>query len=82
MQSGEFPKLLTCYCDGSCPDNVQNGTCKVREGGQCYSSVKEVYDDEIEQLVLEYTFGCLSSDSAGVLLQVRIHNESQVSIFN
>lgn len=76
MRLGEtFPeKMLTCYCDGSCPDNVQNGTCKVSAGGQCFSSVKEIVEmvDGEEQAVLEYTFGCLSSDQAGGLLQVRL----------
>lgn len=60
---------LTCYCDGSCPGNTQNGTCEVRPGGQCFSAVEEVYDD-FGQIEAEYSFGCLSPDQAGGLLQV------------
>lgn len=61
---------LVCYCDGSCPGNLQNGTCEVRAGGQCFSAVEEVYDDTIGQVEPEYSFGCLSPDQAGGLLQV------------
>lgn len=65
-----FPGL-TCYCDGSCPGNTQNGTCEVRPGGQCFSAVEEVIDDISGQIEPEYSFGCLSPDQAGGLLQVK-----------
>lgn len=64
-------KALTCYCDGSCPGNTQNGTCEVRYGGQCFSAVEEVIDDISGQIEPEYSFGCLSPDQAGGLLQVK-----------
>lgn len=63
---------MTCYCDGSCPSNTQNGTCEVRSGGQCFSAVEEVVDDINGQIEPEYSFGCLSPDQAGGLLQVSL----------
>lgn len=62
---------MTCYCEGHCPDsNVQNGTCEVKAGGQCFSAVEEVHDEITGQIEPEYSFGCISADQAGVLLQV------------
>lgn len=63
---------LTCYCEGHCPENTQNGTCEVRPGGQCFSAVEEVIDEITGQIEPEYSFGCISADQAGSLLQVRI----------
>lgn len=63
---------LTCYCEGHCPENVQNGTCEVRPGGQCFSMAEEVIDDITGQLDVEYSFGCISADHAGGLLQVNM----------
>lgn len=66
---------LACYCDGSCPGNTQNGTCEARPGGQCFSAVEEVIDDITGQVEPEYSFGCLSPDQAGGLLQVTQSNK-------
>lgn len=59
---------LTCYCDGSCPSNIQNGTCVTK--GQCFSAVEEYHDNQTGQIEAVYSFGCLSPDHAGILLQV------------
>jgi bone morphogenetic protein receptor type-1B len=74
-----FPLLsisgLTCYCEGHCPENVQNGTCEVRTGGQCFSAVEEVLvDDGSGAVEPEYSFGCISADQVGSLLQVNLNN--------
>lgn len=64
------PQMLTCYCEGHCPDQAENGTCKVNVGGKCFSSVTEEWDQETLSYVQVYSFGCLSTDYAGGLLQV------------
>lgn len=69
---------LVCYCDGSCPGNLQNGTCEVRAGGQCFSAVEEVFDDISGQIEPEYSFGCLSPDQAGGLLQCNAGKSAQI----
>lgn len=79
-----FLKGLTCYCDGSCPGNTQNGTCEVRAGGQCFSAVEEVSDEITGLIEPEYSFGCLSPDQAGGLLQVynlNINNSKNLKLF-
>lgn len=58
---------LTCYCDGHCPDDRQNGTCETRPGGQCFSAVEEVFDPESASYVPETSFGCLSADEQGFM---------------
>ncbi|XP_014223178.1 bone morphogenetic protein receptor type-1B-like isoform X1 [Trichogramma pretiosum] len=67
---GNSPSLvsgLTCYCDGSCPSDKQNGTCQTRPGGHCFSAVEEIWDSEQEELVPEWSFGCLPPDEQGFM---------------
>ena len=61
---------LSCYCEGHCPTTTQNGTCEVKQGGQCFSMVEEVYDETTGQMEAEYSFGCISADQGSSLLQV------------
>ncbi|XP_058805326.1 bone morphogenetic protein receptor type-1B [Phymastichus coffea] len=58
---------VTCYCDGHCPDERQNGTCETRAGGHCFSAVEEVWDAETDELVPEWSFGCLPPDEQGFM---------------
>lgn len=53
---------ITCYCDGNCPNNVQNGTCILKPGGQCFSQVEEYLDAESEEYITEESFGCLAPE--------------------
>lgn len=53
---------ITCYCDGNCPNNVQNGTCTLKPGGQCFSQVEEFLDPESEEYLIEESFGCLAPE--------------------
>ncbi|CRL00751.1 CLUMA_CG014007, isoform A [Clunio marinus] len=69
---------LTCFCDGACPGNMQNGTCEVRGGGQCFSAVEEVNDEITGLIEPEYSFGCLSPDQAGGLLQCNAGKSAQI----
>ncbi|XP_055920083.1 bone morphogenetic protein receptor type-1B isoform X2 [Eupeodes corollae] len=66
------PRTLTCYCDGSCPDNVVNGTCETRPGGSCFSSVEEVYDDMTGTYEEERTYGCMPPEEYGGLLMCKV----------
>ena len=61
---------LSCYCEGHCPTTTQHGTCEVKQGGQCFSMVEEVYDETTGQMEAEYSFGCISADQGSSLLQV------------
>lgn len=58
---------ITCYCEGHCPDNRQNGTCEGRPGGYCFSAVEEVWDAELREYVPEWSFGCLPPDEQGFM---------------
>lgn len=58
---------LTCYCEGDCPGDKQNGTCEGRPGGHCFSAVKEVWDHENEEYVPEWSFGCLPPGEQGFM---------------
>ena len=42
----------------------------MRGGGQCFSAVEEVFDEITGTYEPEYSFGCISADQAGALLQV------------
>ncbi|XP_051172434.1 bone morphogenetic protein receptor type-1B-like [Leptopilina boulardi] len=53
---------ITCYCDGNCPNNIQNGTCTLKQGGQCFSQVEEFLDPETNEYITEESFGCLSPE--------------------
>ncbi|XP_055684863.1 bone morphogenetic protein receptor type-1B isoform X1 [Lutzomyia longipalpis] len=64
-------KALQCYCEGHCPDLRSNGTCEARPGGSCFSVVKS-YRDENHELVSEFTFGCMSPEQSGGLLQCKV----------
>lgn len=63
---------MTCYCDGSCPNNVNNGTCETRPGGSCFSAVEEVYDETTGTYEEERTFGCMPPEENGGFLMVII----------
>ncbi|KAG5876132.1 hypothetical protein JTB14_007539 [Gonioctena quinquepunctata] len=67
--------LKRCYCEGHCPDNQHNGTCEIRSGGVCFTSVEAVYDDAQERDVPFYTYGCFSDDERG-LMQCKGHPRS------
>ncbi|CAK9796628.1 Bone morphogenetic protein receptor type-1B [Anthophora plagiata] len=58
---------ITCYCEGHCPDDRQNGTCEGRPGGHCFSAVEEVWDAESGEYVPEWSFGCLPPDEQGFM---------------
>lgn len=58
---------MICYCDGFCPDDKQNGTCILRKGGYCFSAVEEVWDNDLQEFVPEWSFGCLPSDESGLM---------------
>lgn len=58
-------RTLSCYCEGSCPNNAPNGTCETRLGGSCYSSVEEEYDDLTDTYGEYRTYGCLAPDESG-----------------
>ena len=58
---------FSCYCEGHCPFDQQNGTCTLKPGGHCFSAVEEVWDAEIGDFVPEYSFGCLPPDEQGFM---------------
>ncbi|XP_003491200.1 bone morphogenetic protein receptor type-1B isoform X1 [Bombus impatiens] len=58
---------ITCYCEGHCPDDRENGTCEGRPGGHCFSAVEEVWDAESGEYVPEWSFGCLPPDEQGFM---------------
>lgn len=64
-------RVLTCYCEGQCPDNTFNGECETRPGGYCFTSVDRVYDENGKE-EMEYTYGCMPPEHSGGLLQVGI----------
>lgn len=63
-------RSLQCYCDGSCPNNVNKGTCETRPGGYCFSAVEEVYDEITGTFEEERTFGCMPPEENGGFLMV------------
>ncbi|KAL7041655.1 hypothetical protein ACKWTF_000845 [Chironomus riparius] len=71
-------KGLSCYCEGHCPTTTQNGTCEVKQGGQCFSMVEEVYDETTGQMEAEYSFGCISADQGSSLLQCNAGKSAQI----
>ncbi|KAK0175329.1 hypothetical protein PV327_009086 [Microctonus hyperodae] len=58
---------ITCYCEGHCPDDRQNGTCEGRSGGFCFSVVQEEWDKEIGEYVAVFSFGCLPPEEQGFM---------------
>ncbi|EFN77530.1 bone morphogenetic protein receptor type-1B [Harpegnathos saltator] len=58
---------ITCYCEGHCPGDKQNGTCEGRPGSQCFSAVEEVWDPDIQDYVPEWSFGCLPPAEQGFM---------------
>ncbi|XP_066596963.1 bone morphogenetic protein receptor type-1B-like [Prorops nasuta] len=58
---------LTCYCEGHCRDERQNGTCEGPPGGYCFSVMEEVWDAENREFIPEYSFGCLPPDEQSFL---------------
>ncbi len=66
---------IKCYCP-QCPGNdvsdinYNNGTCDVRPGGVCFSSVFEKYDIENNEYDERREYGCIS-DPDHVLLQCK-----------
>ncbi|KAG5676098.1 hypothetical protein PVAND_005952 [Polypedilum vanderplanki] len=69
---------LSCYCEGHCPSNTQNGTCEVKFGGQCFSMVEEVIDEQTGLMEPEYSFGCISADQTSGLLQCNAGKSAQI----
>ena len=69
-------RTLTCYCDGSCPNNVNNGTCETRPGGFCFSAVEEVYDETTGTYEEERTYGCMPPEENGGFLMVVINKNN------
>lgn len=65
-------RTLSCYCDGSCPDNIINGTCDTRLGGSCFSAVEEVYDEITGVFEEERTYGCMPPEESGGLLMCKV----------
>ncbi|EDW57262.1 bone morphogenetic protein receptor type-1B [Drosophila virilis] len=65
-------RSMICYCDGSCPNNVSNGTCETRPGGSCFSAVEEVYDEITGTYEEERTFGCMPPEENGGLLMCKV----------
>lgn len=65
-------RSMICYCDGSCPNNVSNGTCETRPGGSCFSAVEEVYDETTGTYEEERTFGCMPPEDNGGLLMCKV----------
>lgn len=61
--------MRRCYCEGHCPNGETNGTCVIRNGGLCFSSVEAVIEDDGKEHPFR-TYGCLPSDERG-LMQVR-----------
>ncbi|XP_016936622.1 bone morphogenetic protein receptor type-1B isoform X1 [Drosophila suzukii] len=68
----ENARSLTCYCDGSCPDNVSNGTCETRPGGSCFSAVQQLYDETTGMYEEERTFGCMPPEDNGGFLMCKV----------
>ncbi|XP_063903991.1 bone morphogenetic protein receptor type-1B isoform X2 [Zophobas morio] len=61
-----------CYCEGLCPDHHQsNGTCEIRPGGFCFTSVEVGYTDQGVEYPLR-RYGCLPPDE-GSLMQCKGH---------
>ncbi|XP_044572452.1 bone morphogenetic protein receptor type-1B isoform X3 [Drosophila ananassae] len=65
-------RSLTCYCDGSCPGNVSNGTCETRPGGSCFSAVQSFYDETTNTYEEERTYGCMPPEDNGGLLMCKV----------
>lgn len=65
-------RVLTCYCEGQCPETANIGECETRAGGFCFSSVSEIFDETSGSHVLERTYGCMPPEHSGGLLQVRL----------
>lgn len=64
-------KVLTCYCDGICPESEMKATCKTRPGGSCFSSVAEISDNEnSHELEPERIYGCMATSDDGGLFSV------------
>ncbi|XP_073826849.1 serine/threonine receptor kinase thickveins isoform X2 [Musca autumnalis] len=68
----DLPRTLTCYCDGSCPNNIINGTCETRPGGSCFSAVEEVYDEITGTYEEERTYGCMPPEESGGFLMCKV----------
>lgn len=64
--------MRKCYCEGKCPNDMINGTCEIRQGGQCFTAVEEVWDPESRSVEYEYTYGCLPDDERGFMQVNRI----------
>ncbi|RZC35807.1 Pkinase, Activin recp and/or TGF beta GS domain containing protein [Asbolus verrucosus] len=63
--------MRRCYCEGHCPNGQSNGTCEIRPGGLCFTSVEVAYDDDGVEYPLRM-YGCLPSDERG-LMQCKGH---------
>lgn len=71
-------RSLSCYCDGSCPNDMVNGTCETRPGGSCFSAVEEVWDEETQRHEEERTYGCLPPEENGGLLLCKVSVSSHL----
>ncbi|VEN60434.1 unnamed protein product [Callosobruchus maculatus] len=70
--SDEDDWIKKCYCEGHCPNNQFNGTCEIRPGGMCFTSVEAEFDEGLGYDVPIYTYGCLPDDERG-LMQCKGH---------
>ncbi|KAJ8679950.1 hypothetical protein QAD02_015737 [Eretmocerus hayati] len=58
---------IKCYCEGDCPDYEESGTCELKPGAQCYSSVQAEWYDDSSEFLPERKFGCLPPDESTIL---------------
>ncbi|XP_037957772.1 bone morphogenetic protein receptor type-1B isoform X2 [Teleopsis dalmanni] len=65
-------RTLSCYCEGSCPDNAMNGTCETRPGGSCFSTVEGYYDELTGTYEVDRTYGCMPPEDNGGLLMCKV----------
>ncbi|CAH0564039.1 unnamed protein product [Brassicogethes aeneus] len=57
-------RVRRCYCKGHCPNDEESGTCEVKPGGKCFTSVSADYDNDGKEVPL-YQYGCFSADERG-----------------
>lgn len=58
--------MRRCYCEGHCPNDQANGTCEIRTGGMCFTSVEAGQDENGREISI-YTYGCLPPDEGGFM---------------
>lgn len=56
-----------CYCE-ECPDGKEvRDYCILRPGGQCFSSVEGIYNNETREIEPVRSFGCISESDQALL---------------